>query len=63
LFQTVKVLAKGTELLAYKITLISIKLHILQAANEALSKYCRAKKNCIYKGGALTIEDACDIIA
>jgi hypothetical protein len=63
LFQTVKALAKGIKLLAYKMTLMSAKLYILQAANKALSKRYRAKKNCIYKGGALTIEDTYNIIA
>jgi hypothetical protein len=47
LFQTVAVLAKSTELLAYKVTLMSAELHILRAANKALSKCYRAKKNCI----------------
>jgi hypothetical protein len=42
---------------------MSAELRILQAANEALSKRRRAKKNRIRQGGALTIEDAHDILA
>jgi hypothetical protein len=63
IFQTVAALAKGTELLAYEVTLMSAKLRILRAANKALSKRWRAKKNRIRQGGALTIEDAHDILA
>ena len=51
------------EILAYKMTLISAKLRILRAVNEALSKRRRAKKNRIRQGGALTIEDIYDILA
>jgi hypothetical protein len=47
LFQTVAALAKGTERLAYELTLVNAKLRILRAANKALSKRRRAKKNCI----------------
>jgi hypothetical protein len=63
LFETVASLAKGIELLAYEMTLMSTELRTLRAANEALSKRWRAKKNRIRQGGALTIEDAQDIIA
>ena len=56
-------LAKGIELLAYKVTLISTKLYTLQVANKELSKYCRAKKNCICQGGVLTIENTHNILA
>jgi hypothetical protein len=56
-------LAKGIELLAYEVTLISAELRTLRTANEALSKRRRAKKNRIRQGGALTIEDVHDIIA
>jgi hypothetical protein len=45
IFQTVAVLAKGTELLAYEVTLMSAELRTLRAANKALSKHRRAKKN------------------
>jgi hypothetical protein len=63
LFQTITLLAKGTERLAYELTLINTKLYILQAANKALSKRCRAKKNRIRQEGALTVEEAHNIIA
>ena len=42
---------------------MSTELYTLRAANEALSKRRRAKKNRIRQGGILTIEDAYDILA
>jgi DDE superfamily endonuclease len=63
LFETVRALAKGTEQMAHEITLLSAEVHTLRAANEALSKRRRAKKARIRQGGALTVEDAQDIIA
>jgi hypothetical protein len=63
IFETVAVLAKGTERLAYEITLLSAEVRILRAANEALNKRYRAKKTRVYQGGALTVEDTQDIIA
>jgi hypothetical protein len=56
-------LAKGTEILAYKNTLLAAEVRTLRAANKALSKRRRAKKNRIRQGGALTVEDAHDILA
>jgi hypothetical protein len=47
LFSIVTILVEGIEILAYKITLISTELYILRIVNKALSKYYRAKKNCI----------------
>jgi hypothetical protein len=63
IFETVASLAKGTECLAYELTLANAEIRTLRAANEALSKRQRAKKNRIRQGGALTIEDTHDIIA
>ena len=63
LFETIKSLAKGTERLAHENTLLSAEVRTLRAANEALSKRRRAKKTRIRQGGALTVEDAQDIIA
>jgi hypothetical protein len=48
--------------MAYEMTLLSAEVRSLRAANEALSKRCRAKKTRICQGGALTVEDAQDII-
>jgi hypothetical protein len=45
LFAIVATLAKGIELLAYQLTLITAKVHTLCKANLALSKRRRAKKN------------------
>ena len=56
-------MAKGIERLAYKLTLVNTELRILRAANKALSKRRKAKKNRIRQGGALTIKDTHDIIA
>jgi hypothetical protein len=44
LFETVVVLAKGTERIAYEITLLSAEVRTLRVANEALSKRRRAKR-------------------
>jgi hypothetical protein len=63
LFSTVAALAKGTEILAHEMTLMSAELRTLRKANEALSKRRRAKKNRIRQGGVLTVEDAHDILA
>ena len=63
LFETVAALAKGTERMAHEMTLLSAEVRSLRAANEALSKRRRAKKTRIRQGGALTVEDAQDIIA
>ena len=49
--------------MAHEMTLLSAKVRTLRAANEALSKRRRAKKARVRQGGALTIEDAQDIIA
>ena len=62
LFETVAALAKGTERMAYEMTLLSAEVRSLRAANEALSKRRRAKKTRIRQGGALTVEDAQDVI-
>jgi len=46
--------------MAHEMTLLSAEVRTLRAANEALSKRRRAKKNRIRQGGALTVEDAHD---
>jgi hypothetical protein len=63
IFTTVTVLAKGTEILAYEVTLLTAENCILRKTNKALSKCCRAKKNHVCQGGILTIEDAYNILA
>jgi hypothetical protein len=56
-------LAKGTELLAYELTLANAEIRTLRQANKALSKRRRAKKTRVRQGGALTVEDAHDVLA
>jgi uncharacterized protein YaiL (DUF2058 family) len=63
IFTTVAALAKGTELLAHQVTLLTAETRTLRKANEALSKRRRAKKTRLRQGGALTVEDAHDIMA
>jgi hypothetical protein len=63
IFETVAALAKGTELLAHQLTLVTAEVRTLRAANEALSKRRRAKKARIRQGGALTIKDAHDVLS
>ncbi len=62
LFETIAALAKGTEQIAHKITLLSAEVRTLRAANKALSKRCRAKKACVCEGGILIVEDIQDIL-
>jgi len=62
IFETVAALAKGTERMAHEMTLLSAEVRTLRAANEALSKRRRAKKIRVRQGGALTVEDAQDIL-
>jgi hypothetical protein len=63
IFSAITQLAKGTELIAHEMTLLGDRVRTLEKANEALSKRRRAKKTRIQAGGALTIEDAQDLIA
>ena len=63
IFKIVALLAKGTELLAHKVTLLQAKLCSLYIANKALSKYCRAKKTYICQEGVLTIKDIYNILS
>ncbi|TVY13429.1 hypothetical protein LARI1_G009571 [Lachnellula arida] len=63
LFESVAALAKGTERMAHEMTLLSAEVRTLRAANEALSKRRRAKKARVREGGALTIEDAQDLLS
>ncbi len=63
IFETVAALAKGTEILAHEMTLLSAEVRMLRAANKALSKRRRAKKTRVRQGGALTVEDAQDVLA
>ena len=44
MFDAVKQLAKGTEVIAYEITLLRTELRTTQAANKALAKHRRAKR-------------------
>jgi hypothetical protein len=63
IFEIVASLARGTELLAHENTLLHAEIRALYTANEALSKRYRAKKTRIRQGGALTVEDAHDILS
>jgi hypothetical protein len=63
IFETVAALTKGTERLAHENTLLHVEVRMLRAANEALSKRRRAKKQQIHTDQALTIEDAIDFVA
>ena len=63
IFETVALLAKGTELLAHEATLLSAEIRSLCIANKALSKRRRAKKTRIRQGGVLTVKDVHDILS
>jgi hypothetical protein len=62
-FQTIVILAKNIECLAYELNLAYTKLYILRVANKVFSKYYRTKKNRICQGDIFIIEEAYDIIA
>lgn len=63
MFLAVKQLAKGTEQIAHRMTLIEDELRTLRKANEALAKRRRAKRTRLQAGGALTAEDAQALVA
>ena len=44
MFSAIKQLAKGTEIMAYELTLVHAELRTLRKANEALAKRRRAKR-------------------
>jgi hypothetical protein len=57
-------LAKGTEILAYKVILLTAENRTFRKANEGLSKRRKAKKNTrTCQEGVLTIEHARDVLA
>jgi hypothetical protein len=63
IFEIIVILVKGTELLAYKMILLSTEIYTFRKANKILSKRRKAKKTRVRQGGALIIEDAQDILA
>ena len=63
IFEATTQLAKGTEVLTHQLTLVEAQISVLEKVNEALSKCHRAKKTCIYQGGALSIGEAKDMLA
>lgn len=63
IFEASEQMARGFTGMAHQVTLMQKEIRDLRAANQALSKRRRAKKTRVRKGGALTIEDAQDIIA
>ena len=63
IFNAVGQMAKGMETLAHTVTLLTAENKTLRKANEALSKRRRAKKTRLRQGGALSVEDAQDMLA
>jgi hypothetical protein len=63
MFSAVKQLAKGTELIAHRMTLMEDELRTLRKANKALAKRRRAKRTRLQDGGALTAGDAQALVA
>jgi DDE superfamily endonuclease/helix-turn-helix, Psq domain/Tc5 transposase DNA-binding domain len=61
-FLAVEQLAKGIELMAHQMTLLYNEVRSLRKANLALSKRRRAKKTRVRAGGALSVEDAFQLI-
>ena len=60
ILRAVDVLAKGT-LIMHKMALMQAEIRDLRAANEALSKRRRAKKQRLRQGGSLSVQNAQDI--
>jgi hypothetical protein len=62
IFTATAQLAKGTEVLAHKVSLLVAEVDTLRKANEALSKRKRAKRTYVQHGGALSIGEATAIV-
>ena len=56
-------LAKGAEVMAHSLTLMSEQIRTLQDANVALAKRRKALKTRVQKGGALSLKDSKTLIA
>ncbi len=63
IFSTVAALAKGTEILAHEVTLLTAENSTLRRADEELSKRRTAQKTRVHQGSALTVNDAHNILA
>jgi hypothetical protein len=63
IYAAIDQLAKGTQVLAHSVTLLTDRVQSLERANKALSKRRKAKKTRVRLGGSLTIQDAQDILA
>lgn len=61
ILRAVDVLAKGTSKIMHKMALMQAEIRDLRAANEALSKRRRAKKQRLRQGGSLSVQNAQDI--
>lgn len=61
ILRAVDVLAKGTSKIMHKMALMQAEMRDLRAANEALSKRRRAKKQRLRQGGSLTVQDGQDL--
>ena len=59
---TVDQLAKGATAIMHQVALLQSEVSSLRKANEALSKRRRAKRTRIQLGGALTVQDAQDLL-
>jgi hypothetical protein len=62
-FNTTVLLARGIEVLAHEVTLLSAEIRILRLANKALSKRRKAKKTRLRQGSILPVGDAYDVLS
>ena len=62
IMEAVDRLAKGAQVMAHSLTMMSEQIRTLQDANIALAKRRRAKRTRVQLGGALSIEDSQVII-
>lgn len=61
ILRAVDIFAKGTSKIMHQLALLKSENQSLRAANEALSKRRRAKKQRLRQGGSLSVQDAQDI--
>ena len=58
---TINQFTKGATAMMHQMALLRTEVHILQEANEALSKRRRAKKTRVQHGGSLTAQEKQDL--
>lgn len=63
MYNVIDTQARSMSRIAHKLVLLEAELKEVRAANEVLSKRCRAKKTCLQQGGSLSFQEAEDLVA